>query len=235
MEIVLGLCFTLLALLHLDIAKTKAKGIVCLQQELKMHDLVLSFSSGLKNSCWNLALFAFIHWSTVWLHLVSHLRYCSICELVFWGFPNDFLISCYYYTAHSFSSAQPCWFRHLSHLSCEIVMVALVAALHFFSSLFVAWTSLGVWFPWPPTSQQHWHVGTCCITALLGVFLIAFVIFCFPLFFRIPWSITSPHESVDRSLALCFLQVPFQIACFSRGSVKQSNYRTLACPFLLSW
>lgn len=152
-----------------------------------MHNFVLSFISEFKISFWNLALFAFIHWSTAWQHLVSHLGCCSICELVFWGFPNDFLISCYYYTAHSFSSVQPCWFHHLSRLSCEIVLVALVAAWRFFPSLLVAWTSLGVLFPWPPASQQCWCVCACHVPALLcWGFFKAFFHILFSYFFQNP-------------------------------------------------
>ena len=151
-----------------------------------MYIFVLPFISELEVSFWNLALFAFMHCSTAWLHLISHLGYCSICEFVFWGFPNDFLISCYYYTARSFSSAQPCWFHHLSRLSCEIALLALVAALRFFPSLLVAWTSLGIRFPRSPTSQQHWRVRACHVTALLWVFFNAFSHILFSSFFQNP-------------------------------------------------
>lgn len=55
---------------------------------------------------------ALVRWSTAWLCLVSHLGFCDMM-LAFRGFPNTFLISCYY-TARSFSSARPRWFPHLS-------------------------------------------------------------------------------------------------------------------------
>lgn len=130
---------------------------------------MLSFISELKIAFWHLALFAFIHWSPAQIHFISRLWYCVMCELVFWDFPNDLLISCYYYAAHRL---QPRWCHHLSHLSCEIVLIAVVAALHFFPSLLLAWTSLGVSFPWPSTVTCM-HLRCYCYV-VFWVFLMPF-------------------------------------------------------------
>ena len=115
-----------------------------------------------------------------------------------------------------------------------IVLVALVPALRFFPSLLVAWTSLGIRFPRPPTSQQHWWVYACHSTTLLWVFKCLFPYFL--LFFRIPWSITFPHSDRGQEFGAVLLQVLFwiKVHIFSLGfdkrrAIPEGLYHVLFC------
>lgn len=169
------------------------------------------------------------------MHFISHVRYCVMCKLVFWGFPNDLLISCcYYYTAHRL---QPHWCHHLSHLSCEIVLIAAVAALHFFPSLLLAWTGLGVLLPWLST-LTYMHLQCYCYAVFWvffnAVFIYSFLSFFF--FFRILWSITFPCLECGQEFGILLSQVPFWIKMHvsflevdKRRAIPERFYCILLC------
>lgn len=95
---------------------------------------------------------------------VLHLRYCGICDLMIWGFPNVSLIS-YNYTTLSFSSVQPCWSPSRISSFMWIVLVALVACC--FPSLLVTRTSHWCFI----STSSSWSVCSCHISSCLFIYL----------------------------------------------------------------